>query len=144
MFRLPTSFIAIVIFSAVALLSSCSADWHLKRAIKKNPAILQDGVVIETRVDTHYVVRPELRVDTLHRFSTDTVTSYVDRVRIRTKVDTVNRTVYVDVVCPADTVQIITECDTQVIRPMVRNGLPWWSLLIALIIGGFLIALLRR
>lgn len=137
MYRLPAAFIIIALFTG------CSADWHLKRAIKKNPAILTDGVVIETHVDTHYVVTPELRVDTIHKFSRDTITSYVDRVRIRTKVDTINRTVYVDVVCPADTVRIVTECDTQVIRPRVQSGLPWW-VVIAIVVGGFLIALLRR
>lgn len=125
------------------MLTGCSANWHLKRAVQKNPTILTDGVVLETRIDTHYVVTPELRVDTLHRFSTDTVTSYVDRVRIRTKVDTVNRTVYVDVVCPSDTVRVITECDTAVMRPRVRYGFPWW-LVVVVVIGGFLIALLRK
>ena len=140
--RLSTAFCLSAIIALT--LSGCSSSWHLKRAIKKNPAILTDGVVVETRVDTHYVVTPELRVDTIHEFSRDTVTSYVDRVRIRTKVDTINRTVYVDVVCPSDTVRIVTECDTTVIRPAVRNGLPWWWLLIALAVGGFLIALLRR
>lgn len=141
--RLSTAFCLSALLSIV-LLNGCSANWHLKRAIQKNPSILTEGFVVETRVDTHYVVTPELRVDTVHSWSVDTVTSYVDRVRIRTKVDTINQTVYVDVVCPSDTVRVITECNTQVLRPRVRYGLPWWWLLIALAVGGFLIALLRR
>ena len=143
MFRLPSAFIAIVILTAVALLSSCSANWHLKRAIKKNPAILTDGVVIERVVDTIEVITPELRVDTLHRFSTDTVTTYVDRVRIRTKVDTVNRTVYVDVVCPADTIYVPYEYDKTVVKPRVqyRSHVIW--ALVAFIVVAFLLALFK-
>jgi hypothetical protein len=131
-------------FALLILLTGCSANWHLKRAIQKNPAILTDGVVVERVTDTIEVITPELRVDTLHRFSRDTVTTYVDRVKIRTKVDTIARTVYVDVVCPGDTIYVPYEYDKTVIQPRVKHGLDWWWLLIALIVGGFLIALLRR
>jgi hypothetical protein len=131
-------------FAIVILLTGCSANWHLKRAISKDPTILTQGVVIDRVTDTIEVITPELRVDTLHRFSTDTVTTYVDRVRIRTKVDTLNRTVYVDVVCPGDTIYVPYEYEKTVIQPRVKHGLDWWWLLVALIVGGFLIALLRR
>ena len=131
-------------FAIVILLTGCSANWHLKRAISKDPTILTQGVVIERVTDTIEVITPELRVDTLHRFSTDTVTTYVDRVRIRTKVDTINRTVYVDVVCPGDTIYVPYEYEKTIIQPRVKHGLDWWWLLVALIVGGFLIALLRR
>ena len=131
-------------FAIVILLTGCSANWHLKRAISKDPTILTQGVVIERVTDTIEVITPELRVDTLHRFSTDTVTTYVDRVRIRTKVDTINRTVYVDVVCPGDTIYVPYEYEKTIIQPRVKHGFDWWWLLVALIVGGFLIALLRR
>jgi RPA family protein len=72
----------------IALLSSCSADWHLRKAIAKDPTILLEGKVIEYHTDTILVAIPELQVDTVHRWSVDTVTTYVDKVRIRTKVDT--------------------------------------------------------
>jgi hypothetical protein len=122
---------------AALLLTSCSANWHLKKAIAKDPSILTEGVVIERVTDTITVITPELQVDTVHEWSVDTVTTYVDRVRIRTKVDTVQRTVFVDVVCPPDTVFVEHTYDRTTIRPTVRTGAPYWMLwlLAAIIIG---------
>ena len=120
---------------AAVLLTGCSANWHLKRALVKNPALLTEGVVVETVTDTIEVVVPELRVDTLHAWSVDTVTSYIDRVRIRTKVDTVQRTVYVDVVCPADTVYVEHTTERTVIQPTVRNGVDWRWILVVVALG---------
>jgi hypothetical protein len=130
MYRLPTT------IALVVLLCGCSADWHLRKAISKDPSILLEGTTII--YDTVTVVRPELRVDTLHTWRVDTVTSYVDRVRIRTKVDTVNRTVYVDVVCPADTIRVPYE--SVVIQPVVgkpKQGL-WLVGLVVLLIAVYL------
>jgi hypothetical protein len=130
MYRLPTA------IALVALLCGCSADWHLRKAISKDPSILLEGTTIIH--DTVTVVRPELRVDTLHTWSVDTVTSYVDRVRIRTKVDTVNRTVYVDVVCPADTIRVPYE--KIIIQPQVggRRECLWLVGLVVLLIAVYL------
>jgi hypothetical protein len=120
---------------AVLALTSCSANWHLKKAIAKDPTLLTEGVVIETVTDTIKVIVPELRVDTLHAWSADTVTTYVDRVRIRTKVDTVQRTVYIEVVCPADTVYVEHTTERTVIRPQVKPRRNWWWLLVVVAIG---------
>ena len=129
--------ISILIISAICL-SGCSANWHLKRAISKNPSILTEGVVVETVRDTVEVIKPEIRVDTLHSWSVDTVTSYVDRVRIRTKVDTIQRTVFVDVTCPADTIYVPYEYDKTIIQPRVRHGFPWgWVVLAIFMLLGF-------
>lgn len=40
-------------------LSSCSANWHLKKAIAKNPALLTEGKVIERVTDTLEVYIPD-------------------------------------------------------------------------------------
>jgi hypothetical protein len=126
---------ALVLILTTAMLSGCSADWHLRKAIAKDPSILLEGHVIEYVTDTIEVVVPELRVDTVHRWSVDTVTTYVDRVRIRTKVDTVQRTVYVDVVCPADTVYVQHTTERTVIQPTVDDGLPWWLWVLFILAG---------
>ena len=119
----------------IALLSSCSADWHLRKAIAKDPTILLDGRVIEYHTDTILVAIPELQVDTVHRWSVDTVTTYVDKVKIRTKVDTVNRYVYVDVLCPADTVYVEHTTERTVLNPRVRTGYDWQWIPIVIIIA---------
>jgi hypothetical protein len=121
------------------MLSGCKADWHLRKAIAKDPSILLEGRVIEYVTDTIKVVVPELRVDTVHQWSADTVTTYVDRVRIRTKVDTVQRTVYVDVICPADTVYIEHTTPRTVIQPTVDDSLPWWWWVLFILAGLFVL-----
>ena len=116
----------------IALLSSCTADWYLRKAIAKDPTILMEGRVIEYHTDTILVAIPELQVDTVHRWSVDTVTTYVNKVRIRTKVDTVERYVYVDVLCPADTVYVEHTTERTVIKPTVGRSFPWWLVIVAL------------
>lgn len=125
------------------LLTSCSAQHHLRKAISKDPTILTEGVVVEVVRDTIVVVTEELRVDTVHEWSVDTVTTYVDRVRIRTKVDTVTRTVFVDVVCPPDTVFVPYEYEKTVIQPVVKpkGGIPWWVYVV--VISAWLLVVLR-
>ncbi len=131
----------LLIISAIAL-TSCSANWHLKKAIAKDPSILTEGVVIERVTDTITVVTPELRVDTLHSWSVDTVTTFVDRVRIRTKVDTIQRTVFVDVICPADTIYVPYEYEKTIIQPRVQPKFPWSFWLLGIIgVALFLYAL---
>lgn len=127
-----------IIAVLVAVLCGCSSQWHLKRAIAKDPSILTEGVVIERVTDTLTVYVPEIKVDTIHEWSTDTVTTYVDRVRIRTKVDTVNRTVYVDVVCPADTIYVAHTYDRTVISPTIRPRFPIWIIACVILIMALL------
>jgi len=124
----------ILLGGLIAILSGCSAEHHLRKAIAKDTTILLEGKVIEYVTDTIEVVVPELRVDTLHEWSVDTVTTYVDRVRIRTKVDTVQRTVWVDVVCPPDTVWVEHTTERTVIKPTVKRRFPWWWLIIAAVV----------
>lgn len=64
------------------LLSGCSAQWHLKRACKKQPSICRDSVVV--RVDT-FTVRDTFsytRVDTTNVIDTITIDTGSIRVRI--------------------------------------------------------------
>ena len=111
----------------IALLTGCSANWHIKRAIAKDPSILTSEVIH----DTITVITPELRVDTVHQFSSDTVTTVVDRVRIRTKVDTINRAVFVDVICPGDTIYVPYEKTINTIEYKRKNHALTWFLLAA-------------
>jgi hypothetical protein len=123
----------------IVALTGCSANWHLKRAIAKDPTILTTQVIH----DTITVVTPELRVDTVHQFSSDTVTTIVDRVKIRTKVDTINRTVFVDVTCPGDTIYVPYEKTINTIKYERKNhALPW--LLLAAAVTLLIIALRYR
>jgi hypothetical protein len=47
-------------FAVVLLLSGCSAQWHIRKAISKDPTILTQGVVVERVTDTIEVYLPPI------------------------------------------------------------------------------------
>ena len=92
----------ILILSSI-LLCSCSAQWHLKRAIKKDPTILQERVV--TVFDTTIVRDSVVYHDTFVAHELDTIVlehekaevviyKYRDRYHVETKIksDTIELT----------------------------------------------------
>ena len=88
----------------VGLLSSCSAQWHLKRAVKKDPTIVkQDTAVV---VDT-VVTPPVTLTDTITLAQRDTITLVKDRLKV--KIVRSSDTIRVDAVCESDTIISIVE-----------------------------------
>ena len=86
--------------------SSCSASFHLKRAIAKDPEIVRD---ITVRVDTVVITKAvELR-DTITIKEVDTIQIVRNGVvvDIRRQYDTIE----VDVQCPPDTIRITQEVE---------------------------------
>ena len=116
-------------------LSSCGAQWHLKRAIAKDPTILADAIV---RVDTTVVTQSIRAVDTL--VVRDTITREIVREGVRIKVKRVHDTIRVDVVCPPDTIRVVAEVPVEqvVIRekamPMYRRVITMLYLILAIIV----------
>lgn len=91
--------------AAIALmLTSCGANWHLKRAIAKNPALAQDTVL---RIDTTIISRSVEIRDTIVIKEVDTIQVVKDGVvvDIRRSFDTIE----VDVQCPPDTIRVFKE-----------------------------------
>ena len=91
---------------ATLILSGCSAEWHLTRAIKKNPELLKlrTMIVMDTVVTEPIVVR-----DTVTTSKVDTIEMVKDKFRLKIirnydtliidggcDADTIVRTVYVD------------------------------------------------
>jgi len=91
---------------AVILLtqSGCSASWHLKRAIAKDPTINADTIV---RVDTTIVTNERRVVDTL--VITDTIVREIESNGARVRLQRIHDTIHVDVVCPPDTIRVVAE-----------------------------------
>ena len=86
------------------LLSSCSATWHLKRAIKKDPTLLNtDTIAI---VDT-IVTPPVTLTDTVVTRTQDTVVIQKDKLKVQ--VVRSYDTIMVDAVCESDTIVQIVE-----------------------------------
>lgn len=85
-------------------LSSCGAQWHLKRAIAKDPDIVKDKVV---RVDTTIITQSVELHDTITIKEVDTVQIVKNGVVV--DIQRVHDTILVDVQCPPDTVRITQE-----------------------------------
>lgn len=84
--------------------TSCSASWHMKRAVAKDPSIVADTIV---RVDTTIVTKAISVTDTL--VVRDTITRDIVRDGVKIKIKRIHDTIRVDVICPPDTIQIIEE-----------------------------------
>jgi hypothetical protein len=85
-------------------LTSCSAQWHLKKAVHKDPTILEK----DTLVVTDTVVSPPVAItDTVTLKQHDTITLVKDRLRV--KIVKVNDTITIDAICDSDTIISIVE-----------------------------------
>ena len=62
------------------VVASCGADWHLKRAIAKDPTLVRAKPV---RFDTIVVTKERKLTDTIVMHDVDTITIENDRVRVR-------------------------------------------------------------
>ena len=88
----------------ILLLSSCSAQWHLKKAVSKDPTILER----DTLVVTDTVVSPPVAItDTVTLKQHDTITVVKDRLRVQ--LVKVNDTVIIDAICDSDTIISVVE-----------------------------------
>jgi len=63
------------------VLTSCSAKWHIKKAIQKDPSILFRDTV--TVVDTFEVITDKVSHDTIFKVSKDTVILKKDKLTIK-------------------------------------------------------------
>lgn len=89
----------VYLLTVTILLTSCSAQWHLKTAVRKNPLILEKDTLIV--MDT--VVSPPVAItDTVIMKQHDTITLVKDRLRVR--IVKVNDTITIDAVCDSDTI----------------------------------------
>lgn len=90
--------LAICLTAFFCLLASCSADWHLRKAIRKNPMIVtKDTVVLN---DTFYT--PEVHVtDTFVTSKYDTIELIKDKLQIQ--IIRQNDTIRLAGTCKSDT-----------------------------------------
>jgi hypothetical protein len=86
------------------LLSSCSAQWHLKRAVQKDPMILKKDTLV---VQDTFVVPPVVLKDTVILKQHDTIRLIKDRLRVN--IVKVNDTITIDAICDSDTIIRVIE-----------------------------------
>ena len=91
---------------SASMLVSCGAQWHLKRAIAKNPELAKDKVI---RVDTTVITEKVSVSDTIRIKEVDTVQIIKNGVVI--DIQRSYDTIMVDVECPPDTIRITQEVE---------------------------------
>ena len=130
----------VTLLCIVALLSSCSARWHIQQAVKKGAVIMSDTTYLEKTVivpgdSTTVFIPMNIRNDSL-------VYIYQDRIKISYK--TIHDTLRFQVECPPDSiivrvpVAVNTEIDCPPRSPFWRN------LSLALLVVTALVLYFRR
>lgn len=117
-------------------LAACSAQWHIRRAIKKDPSIVTES----TRVDTTIILKPHVIYDSF-------VTESIDTIVVEDSV------AYTRVIRWFDTIKVYTKCkgDTitvyQTTPPRIKyvkpEGVNWKFVTYSLIVILFLYVLSR-
>lgn len=92
------------IISLALLLQSCGAQWHLKRAIAKDPTIVQERT---EKLDTVVITKEKLVRDTIVLKRIDTTT--IERNGVRIKIRRIHDTIQVQAECLSDTIRIVKE-----------------------------------
>jgi hypothetical protein len=113
--------LAIISLICLVALTSCSASFHLKRAIQKDPTIIQPEIV--QVVDT-VIITPLERVETTFvALPIDTIT--IEKERLRIKIRRIHDTLRVEGECRSDTIRIT---ETIELPPVIKyEDRPWWS-----------------
>ena len=126
-----------VLSLCLVLMSSCGANWHLKRAIAKDPTLLQKEVV---KVDTVLITKERILRDTIVSAKYDTIETVKNNVSLR--IVRINDTILVDAICPPDTIFFTKEIAVDKViyehKPKMQN-----ILLLALVVLLFLLYLKR-
>lgn len=131
-----------ILIPAVAVMASCSASWHLKRAIAKDPSIVKPTAV---RFDTIVVTRERKLTDTIVMNDVDTITIERDRVRVR--LVRLHDTLMVEGTCLPDTIKIdVIREIPQVVQPRRwRDQFNLWLSVVLLIFSiAFAVSRWRR
>jgi ADP-glucose pyrophosphorylase len=91
------------------LLSSCSAQYHLSRAVKKDANIARDTIV---KLDTTIVTQEKILSDTI--VVSDTIVREIVSESVRIRVQKIHDTIRIEATCLSDTISI--EKEVEVIR----------------------------
>lgn len=90
--------LAVLNVCLIALMTSCGANYYLKRAIAKDPSILKTEIV---KVDTLILTKERTLIDTVELYR-DTV---IVQDGVKVKLDFVDRYVKIKADCPTDTIK---------------------------------------
>ena len=117
--RIRSFLMFVGLMAALYLLSGCSASYHYQKALRKDPTMfVKDTVKV---VDTVWV--EIARVDTLFKYSFDTVEFWKDSIFVKYFYQPVDSLVYLEIDCPDN--RVIRETNT--ITETVTIKPTWWQ-----------------
>lgn len=127
----------------ILILSGCSAEWHLSRAVRKNPELLKSQTINVT--DTIVLPGVEL-MDTVILKQVDTITLVKDRFRV--KIMRSFDTLIIDGGCDGDTiVRTVQVVVPQLVRSESRmqkvQRFTFWSF-VSLLLVAIAVVIVRR
>ena len=109
---------------AILLLTSCSASWHLKRAIKKDPSLLNGGDTVLVH-DTQFVTKERVLTDSFVTTCYDTIT--LEDSFVFTQVIRRDNVIKVYTKCKSDTVRITTKIPFKLPPTVSYKNDPFWK-----------------
>lgn len=123
---------------AILLLTSCSASWHLKRAIKKDPSLLlsRDTVLVH---DTELVTKERTLTDSFFTTCYDTIV--MEDSFVYTRVIRRDNVVKVYTKCKSDTIRITTKIPYKLPATVSYKNDPTWKIL-AIVFGSLLLLII--
>ena len=130
--------VAVMMLTAL-MIESCGASWHLRRAIAKDPTIVQTQAV---RMDTTIITPERIVRDTIVTTAVDTIELVRDRVRIQL----IRRfdTIAVNVECPSDTIRVVqTASVDSICPPRPTDWTKWFGWIMCILLMVFIIRRLR-
>ena len=92
------------IVSVALLLQGCGAQWHLKRAIAKDPKIVQERSI---KIDTVLITEEKTVRDTIVLKRTDT--TRIERNGVRIEIRRIHDTIQINAQCLPDTIRLVKE-----------------------------------
>ena len=131
------------------LFSSCSATYHIKKAIKKDPAIIQERVVTDTltieKLDSvAYTINDTIRY-TYFKTTTDTLIKfkykYIQNPKTRQEIRLESKEVIKVIKEDAKTDRLDLRLDKRLNQTEVRKSVGGWRLWIFLLIIGFILGM---
>lgn len=106
--------------------SGCSPQWHVKKAIKKDPTILVHDTI--TVIDTFTVHSERVDVDSIFMVSKDTVTIIKDNLTIKHFIR--NDSVFITGECDTVFLDVIREIEVPFEKIVINDTLPRWVYLV--------------
>lgn len=102
--------------------SGCSPNWHVKRAIKKDPTIMHVDTLV--KIDTIRTHTERVEVDSVFMMSTDTTVIVKDNLTIRHFIH--NDSVFINGECDTIFSEIIREVKIPFEKIVINDTLPKW------------------